>query len=316
MKYISWLTRCNDEDRILFAQYYAELPDAGRIEVHRIQSGLMRRYGAKRESGRRPEFLYAMLLLALRRIYNAEFQIGSNRKGGTADNIEAEGIHKIRILGDRKKGSPPAVAKRIVNEHYDLIDWLKKRGTSWREIARHLDKRYKKKISHVSLQKNYEKITVNWEEADAGRFSPEISARLAKYFAGLSDAARIGIFRDQIELIRANRKSFDGRGRAEVFYTMFLSALYESYHAEEKKKQETIPDIPPGLPAGPRKKIGPKKNKLDKQLYDLVKKRRDDGWTWPRIARNVAQYNRLKIGYVWLRQSFNQITREREMRGE
>ena len=326
MTYIVRLTGYSAETRRSLARYYAGLPDDGRIEAHLLQSGLVRLHGEQKEPGLMPAFLSAMLLLALNRIHDAEFQTQSHRKGAVEETADAKRIREIRILDKRKMGRRPAGAKKIVDEHYRLISQLRKRETSWREVSRHLVLRYRKKISYMTLQKYFEQITAERKEEKSGRFTPAASARLAGYFAGLSDADQVEAFRLQLDLIRRNRSEFSGRGqgkgkktdrqRAEFFYTMFLLSLHALCNAESGRSAENPAEIPPDLPAGPQKKSAPKKEKLDKKLYDLAGQLRNDGWSWRKIARNLAQHNRIRIGHVWLKECFERITVERKARGE
>jgi len=126
------LTGFSDEIRKSLTRYYAGLPDAGRIEAHRLQTSLARRHSGKKNSGTEAEFFHAMLLLALHQMSVAENSKPLHRKGGQVIN-EAQRIREIRIIGDHRR--KPAIVKQQVQENLELISRMRDRGVSWREIT-------------------------------------------------------------------------------------------------------------------------------------------------------------------------------------
>jgi len=76
---------------------------------------------------------------------------------------------------------------------------------------------------------------------------------------------------------------------------MFMLALHKMCNSRTKMPEDRPAGMPP--PLGPRKTPETKKEKVKKQ-YDQVKKLRNDGLSWERIARILAKDHRIKIGPI------------------
>lgn len=210
-----------------------------------------------------------------------------------------------------KKGDKQKIVKvRFLEE----IVQLRNEGWSWRNIEEYLSRyrnfkisyRHLKDIIHPESGDNQPVGTPAYDTVEVERLTglaTETCDSLAGYFAGLPDEDRIKVHQLQTDMIRQHREKNIDKG-PEFFYAMFLLALHKMCNAENKSAGVS-------LAAGPEKKSRTKKEKV-KKYYDQVKKQRDDGWSWQRIARNLAQYNRIKIGHVWLQHCFEQIAAERQ----
>ena|GEM_PF-5952894 len=213
------------------------------------------------------------------------------------------------MRGDKKK-----IIK--IRFHQEILS-LRNENMSWRDIAKYLGRYYNLTIHFSYLRTVVQPVAAATQPTrtayDASRidkvtgFSAERHDQLVNFFAELSDTDQINIQKLQNDLLRLYRGKTDLKG-PEFYYAMFLMALHNIYN--NRGFAENMPALA-DLPEGRKKKPGPKKEKLGKNIYELVGKLRDQGWSWRKISRNLGQYNRLKISHTWLKYCFEQTAAER-----
>jgi len=213
--------------------------------------------------------------------------------------------------GDKQKIVKVRFQEEIIQLRYD--------GWSWRDIEQYLARYHKFKISYRHLKDIIQPVAEDDKPSDIPVYDTveverltnppaETCDMLAGYFAGLSDEEQVNVHRIQTDMIRRHRGKSIDKG-PEFFYAMFMLALHKMCNA----KTQTLENKPAGMyPAiRPKKKPETKKEKI-KKYYDQVKKLRDDGWSWEKIARALDEDKRVKIGPIWLQRCFEQITADRE----
>jgi hypothetical protein len=167
MAHVVQLTGFSGKTRRALSRYYAGLPAAGRIEIHRRQLDLIRRHRKKKISGKEPEFFHAMLLLALHRMYVVEKTDQPHRKGSRSSEKmrEAHRIRKMRIQAQHKR--KPAVVKGKVKALLEVIRELRNRGDSWREASKYLAGMHRFKISPDYLKRCFDQIVTEQKAGGA-----------------------------------------------------------------------------------------------------------------------------------------------------
>lgn len=161
IKEVERLTGFSDKTRRELAGYYAKMPDEIRLEVHKLQSILIRKnIRTQKNKSKSTEFFYAYFLLALH--LTKKVETGQSRKAPlTPEELQRiEMLRRSRIRGGHKrKGSP--LREIIEIQYYELIRKLRsgEEGLSWRDISDYIARFHKRRISHTYLKSTYEQIT-------------------------------------------------------------------------------------------------------------------------------------------------------------
>jgi hypothetical protein len=127
-----------------------------KIEAMKLQTDLIRQ---NRRQGigqtMTPEFVYAMFALALVKMIWAE--TAQRRKGGKLSAEEFENIQEIRIDRirgkKRKKTSPKKEVIRV--RYFQLIQTLREKELSWRQIADYISTHHKVKFTHSYIRQSF-----------------------------------------------------------------------------------------------------------------------------------------------------------------
>lgn len=166
-------TRLAEDERNALVHYYNQLNETERLDAHKLQVDLLRQ---QRETLKGlgldlPAMNYATLLIALAK--RKELARRMSRKDAEAVK-HAEQIAAMRlqsVQGARRKRKAKILSQVRVR-FYSIIEDLRKRGVSWRDIAEYLRRYHRRKISHTYLQKAYSLIRAEKEKAafqgDAG----------------------------------------------------------------------------------------------------------------------------------------------------
>ena len=140
------------------ARYYARLPEIIRLQVHRIQTTLMRenRAGLQHTYESFELFSYSMFLRAVQSVKRTATALSRKQrltmtqaKGLTTLRVErTRGEKKVRVGKDRER----------VESKRELIQQLREdEHLSWRKIAYHLKKYHRLEISYSYLCQCYKK---------------------------------------------------------------------------------------------------------------------------------------------------------------
>lgn len=132
-------------------RWYVRLPETVRIEVCSIQTDLIRQHRQRQQPGHMPEFLYAMLILALQLMRSVEG--GLDRKGRlTLEQVRRiSEIRLARAQAERVSRKSPT-RKKIELRYAATVKRLREEGFSWREVAAYLKRFHRLEVSHTYLR--------------------------------------------------------------------------------------------------------------------------------------------------------------------
>lgn len=149
------ITKITKSDRDKMAKWYGRLNEAERIDVHKLQTDLMRENrGLKDDIS---EFAYAMLITAMDKRSKTLSVI--HRKG-TFTEREAEQLEKMKRDYIYGAGRQEGKIERLIRVRlYFEIKKLREENMSWMNVQKHIAKWHKKKISHTHIKRVYDKIT-------------------------------------------------------------------------------------------------------------------------------------------------------------
>lgn len=146
-------------ERERLMRWYSKMNDRERIDVHKLQTDLMRKY-RKDSKGISPhELSYAMLFLALAKRHH--FITASERKE-TLTPAQAEQLSKIRVdsISKNVRGRKGRIDSTYRVRLAPIVEKLRKeKDYSWRQISEYLARWHKVKISHEYLRKLYHNVS-------------------------------------------------------------------------------------------------------------------------------------------------------------
>ena len=165
---VNRLSNTTEAQRATNLPWLALQGEQTKIEAAKLQTDLIRQH---RRQGlgqtMTPEFTYAMLSLAL--VKMVWMETAQKRKGGKLSDEEFQKIQEIRIERiqgkKRKKASPKKELIRV--RFYQLIQTLREKGLSWREISDFLRTHHKTKLTHSYIRESFIALSKEKEKAGA-----------------------------------------------------------------------------------------------------------------------------------------------------
>jgi len=159
-------TRLAEDERNALVHYYAALNEQERLDVHKLQVDLLRqqREAMKALGLDLPAMNYATLLAAVAK--RKELARRLSRKDAEAVK-HAEQIAAMRlqsVQGSRRKRKAKTL-NVIRVRFYPIVEDLRRKEVSWRDIAEYLRRYHKRRISHSYLQKAYSLIRREKEQS-------------------------------------------------------------------------------------------------------------------------------------------------------
>lgn len=154
---------------------------------------------------------------------------------------------------------------------------------------------------------------------------------MARYFGRLSEAERVESVKIAIDLAKQFMGKVDPEmlGKPDFLYTMICLSLWKmswSRHDLAKKNpaltEKEAKEIAEKRLASvfskrkDRMKNPKKKILLDLRYYHVVAELRCSGVSWRECQEFLKKYHKMKISHVYLRQIYEQITKERIARGD
>lgn len=158
LHYVQTLCGLTELQRRDLCRWYYRLPETVRIEAGRLQTDLIRQHRQRQQAGKLPEFLFAMLLLALQMMRSVEG--GLDRKGRlTLD--QARRISEIRLARAQaeRTGRKSPKKNKLEQRHAEQVRRLREEGFSWREVAEYLKRYHRLEISHTYLRQLFTEST-------------------------------------------------------------------------------------------------------------------------------------------------------------
>lgn len=149
------------DERDELIRWYARMNESERLDVHQLQSDLLRQKREQIKPLGHSTGAYAVLVLALAR--RRRTLTAAERKEHMTP-AQAEQVSKMRrnaIAGNRKGRGEGKIAKLVRLRWYHEIDNLREQGLSWREIASWIRKYHKTKVSHTHIKLCFEREQTN-----------------------------------------------------------------------------------------------------------------------------------------------------------
>jgi hypothetical protein len=154
----------NADEREELIRDFSRMNEAERIEVHRLQTELLRGNRQRLRGVEQPIAAYSMLLLALdkrRRMLEAPAQkIALSSEAA----VELSRLRRLAVTGSRKREGE--VAKLIRIRWREEIKRLREEGCSWRQVSTYIAKWHKKKVSHTYLSNVFEHLEAQQKDRD------------------------------------------------------------------------------------------------------------------------------------------------------
>lgn len=160
LKFVEEITKLSNKKRNELLIYYVSMPETVRLEAHRLQTDLIRQNRHWKSTGKNQEYVYANLLLALKRLRFVEHGQATARNIPLEVAKQATQIKIERVKADAKRKESP-LRDLIELKFFELIKQLKAEGLSWRLIENYLSKHHKTHVSHAYLRSVYNQI---WQE--------------------------------------------------------------------------------------------------------------------------------------------------------
>jgi len=134
-------------------RYYGKLPRELQVEVHRLQTDIMRTRSPEREAGKQGEYAFALFLQAIAQVRSLE-RAGDARQVLADDNGQRiEEIRAGRVKARKEKSAP--TRQVILRKYLQLIEQLLGQGYSWRQIAIYIKRYHRQCFSHNYLRQVY-----------------------------------------------------------------------------------------------------------------------------------------------------------------
>lgn len=152
LPYVQTLCGLTELQRRDLCRWYSRLPESVRVEACRLQTDLIRQHRQRQQAGKMPEFLHAMLVLALQKMRSVEG--GLDRKGRLTLE-QARRISEIRLARAQaeRTGRKSPTRHKLELQHAEQIKRLRGEGLSWREVAEYLRRYHRLEVSHTYLRR-------------------------------------------------------------------------------------------------------------------------------------------------------------------
>jgi len=147
-RYLTTVSGLSDQQRRELIRLYAQLDEQRRVYVHWQQRTVFKHLLAdgRATPGKGGEANYVALLLALKSLWEDE-QRGAVTGGG------ALAERPVRQRKPRKQQLRDSLEKRFMDS---LIQLREQEQLSWRQMAIHFKKQFRKQVSHTYLKKIYD----------------------------------------------------------------------------------------------------------------------------------------------------------------
>lgn len=146
-RYLATVSGLSSWQRLELARYYAQLDEERRVYVHWQQRTVFKQLltDGNAHAGKGGEANYVALLLSLKSLWEDERRgvIG----GGAPDD------RPVRQRKQRKQQLRDSLEKRFMDQ---LVQLREQEQLSWRQMALHFKKQFRKQVSHTYLKKIYD----------------------------------------------------------------------------------------------------------------------------------------------------------------
>jgi len=144
--------------RRMLVRYYATMPEADRLEAHRLTGDLIRQHRNEKPD---EYYFYGLLIMALGKMYWTRYEALTRKNSLTdtqAEDIAEKRLQTFKAIAADKRHKRKKKAQLISIRFYQLIKKLRGEGLSWRGCADYIERYHKKKFSHQYLKTTMEKL--------------------------------------------------------------------------------------------------------------------------------------------------------------
>lgn len=143
-RYLATVSGLSSRQRLELARYYAQLDEERRVYVHWQQRAAFKQLltDGNAHAGKGGEANYVALLLSLKSLWEDE-------RRGVIDG----GAPNDRPVRQRKQPLRDSLEKRFMEQ---LVQLREQEQLSWRQMALHFKKQFRKQVSHTYLKKIYD----------------------------------------------------------------------------------------------------------------------------------------------------------------
>lgn len=169
---------------------------------------------------------------------------------------------------------------------------------------------------------------MHYDQKEVDRLSGTTEAQRATLFRWLAkqgEQTRIEAAKLQTDLIRQNRQQSDKSKHPEFVFAMHILALVKMHWIETAQSQKVQMSESEAakltgirierIKAQRRKKSSPKKEAIRIRFYHEIKMLRENGLSWRQVSDYIAKNHKTRIGFSYLRETFAELTEEKEKAG-
>lgn len=132
-------------------RYYSKLPRDLQVDVHRVQTDIMRTRSQERIAEKHGEYAYATFLQAIAQVRSLE-RASDARQALHAHNAQRTNeLRRGRVTARKEKAAP--TRRAITKKYLTLINQLQEQRYSWRQISEYIKRYHHQSFSHSYLRK-------------------------------------------------------------------------------------------------------------------------------------------------------------------
>ena len=152
---------------------------------------------------------------------------------------------------------------------------------------------------------------------------------LFRWLAAQGDVVRVAVVLEQGEFAARNKDVYQKAFRAEFYYAMLVRAVAKLHWLESSQAQKAAltEDEAQQLSARrrarikynaglPRYKPSPKKELIRVRFFEEIKQLREDGFSWPNVAKFLKEYRKASFGHTYLKAIYEALEKERALEAE
>lgn len=144
-----------DRDRLCLA--FGRMSEVERLDLLILQTDLFRQCRDRLQPLPAHERVLAALVMALRKREQTSAILERKQSLSEPDAVRLHKMKLDEVLGKRRARKEGSV-QRFIRLHYPLIQELRTKGLSWREVSIYLAKNHKNRISHTMLRVTFERL--------------------------------------------------------------------------------------------------------------------------------------------------------------
>ncbi len=164
--YVQELTKIPSARRGDLVRYYGRLPEQMCIEVHRMQTELIRSHrnsGAYHKDAL-SEFTYAMFIIALENLKKTETALQRKKRINLSDTKKLSELRVLRVKG-KEKTKRAKNREKLENLYYVIKQLRNDENLSWRQLSVYLKKYHRLDVSFSYLRQCFLELSDGLDES-------------------------------------------------------------------------------------------------------------------------------------------------------